>query len=638
MAGHLSYCRTVGAGLGAAFFAACNVYSDPGLQLEPDSGPVDDGGTAGEPTEEPAPDGSTSEGSSPADDGSPEMADAGTDLGSPDAGRVECNVASDCGQDTDCKTYACERQTCTVANAPATKSVSRQVPGDCKTIRCDGMGGEAPPVADDTDLPVDGRECTLDVCTNGMPSNPPVPARTPCAGGTATCLGVICGGCDLPTDCPGADAPCRHRTCVSHACGFMNELAGPAPKQTTGDCHAIRCDGSGGSTDVVDDADLPVDSNACTANLCTNGTPSNPELAAGTPCTGAQGGRCASGAKCAPTFLAVRAGDGTQALSTTSTAAFVERRQIDTGALVKTIALPIAANGNQRPLSLSGLTAREGVISLSVDGRYASLLGYATPPGATTSVSTSPTASVNRVVGRIDARDNVDTSTALTTAFTSNNARAAVSVDGTAFWAAGAGSGAAAGLHYIAFGTAGGTQVSALPASLRSATIFGGRLYGASSDTPYIGVFTIGDGLPTTSGATATLLPGVNTPQPYQFVLFDRAAPAGPDTLYVADERAPNGPMPSSGGGIQKWTFNGAVWTNVATFNLDASGATLGVGMRGLAAAAWENAVMLVAISADASANRIFLYVDDGKTQNPKATLLATAAANTVYRSVSLAP
>ena len=60
-----------------------------------------------------------------------------------------------------------------------------------------------------------------------------------------------------------------------------------------------------------------------------------------------------------------------------------------------------------------------------------------------------------------------------------------------------------------------------LPASLRAAVIFAGQLYGASSDVPYTGIFAIGKGLPTTSGATATLLAGVNTPQPFQFVLFD---------------------------------------------------------------------------------------------------------------------
>src|SRR5262249_46565215 len=159
-------------------------------------------------------------------------------------------------------------------------------------------------------------------------------------------------------------------------------------------------------------------------------------------------------------------------------------RYLDTGALVGTIALPIAANGNNRPLTLSGTTVREGVLSLSSDGRYASMLGYATPPDATPNVATSPTASVNRVVARIDAQGGVDTSTVLTAAFSGNNARFAVTVDGSAFWAGGAGSGAGAGLHYIGFGMVGGVQVLSLPASLRASFLFGGQLYGSSSDVP----------------------------------------------------------------------------------------------------------------------------------------------------------
>jgi hypothetical protein len=551
---------------------------------------------------------------------------------------VACNVAADCGHDTDCATFTCDAHVCAVADAPATKAITAQVPGDCHTIHCDGRGGVAP-MADDGDLPVDGRECTRDVCTNGVPSNPPLAQGTPCAGGTAACNGAICGGCDLPTDCAGTDTACHHRTCPSHVCGVVNEAAGAAPKQAPGDCHTIHCDGSGSSTNDVDDTDLPVDANDCTRNVCSNGVPSNPEEAAGTPCAKAQGGRCATGAKCSPTFLVVRVGSGAAPLTAASTAAFVERRYLDTGALVGTLALPVAANGSNRPLTLSGTTAREGVVSLSSDGRYASMLGYATPPDATPGVATSPTASVNRVVARIDARDGVDTSTVLTAAFSGNNARFAVSVDGSAFWAGGAGSGAGAGLHYIGFGMTGGTQVLALPASLRASFIFAGQVYGSSADSPFAGIFKIGDGLPTTSGAMATLLPGVNVPQPYQFVFFDRdPLVPGADTLYVADDRAPSGTAPTSGGGIQKWTFNGTIWSNVATFNLDTSGAVLTVGMRGLAGAVTGTSVALVAVSADATSNRILSYVDDGVSKNPTPSLLATAAANTVYRSVALAP
>ena len=51
------------------------------------------------------------------------------------------------------------------------------------------MGGVTSSV-DDTDLPVDGEDCTTDVCNAGMPSNPPLALRTACMqnGGT------VCNG------------------------------------------------------------------------------------------------------------------------------------------------------------------------------------------------------------------------------------------------------------------------------------------------------------------------------------------------------------------------------------------------------------------------------------------------------------
>ena len=194
-------------------------------------------------------------------------------------------------------------------------------------------------------------------------------------------------------------------------------------------------------------------------------------------------------------------------------------------------------------------------------------------------------------------------------------------------------------MHYLAFGMTGGAQVLSLPASVRAPFIFAGQLYGSSGDGPYAGVFTVGDGLPTASGAIAALLPGVSVPSPLQFVLFDRnPAVAGPDALYVVDDRTPNGTTPTAGGGIQKWTFDGNIWSQVATFNFDGAGGTLGVGMRGLAGAVTGSTVTLVAVSGENSANRIFMYVDDSSSPNPTPTLLSTAAANTVYRGVGLAP
>src|SRR5439155_247091 len=93
---------------------------------------------------------------------------------------VQCNVASTCtGTDTECHTRTCVSGTCGVNNAAAGTPLSAQDAGDCKTAQCDGTGGVVQ-VAEPTDLPVDGLECTADVCTGSTPSNPPLDAGTVC--------------------------------------------------------------------------------------------------------------------------------------------------------------------------------------------------------------------------------------------------------------------------------------------------------------------------------------------------------------------------------------------------------------------------------------------------------------------------
>jgi len=350
----------------------------------------------------------------------------------------ECNVAANCqGTDDACHHRTCDTNHCGFFNEPAGPAPT-QTPGDCHVIQCDGTGHLTMEI-DNTDVPNDNNDCTQDLCTDGVASNPAVAQGSHCAGGV--CNDSTCVECIVADDCQGTDQTCHHRTCVSNHCGTFNEPVGPAPltAQAAGDCHTIHCDGAGVATNDVDDNDVSDDKKDCTQDKCTNGTPSNPDAAIDTVCREAQGGRCVAAAVCVPTFMVVRVGDGGAGLSNASTAAFVERRHFDTvGALVSTIALPIAASGSNQILTLSGTTQREGFIQLSTNGQFATLLGYVTPPGATANVSSSTQANVKRVIGRIASNDSVDSSTILTPAYDANNSRGAVSVDGTVFWTAGA--------------------------------------------------------------------------------------------------------------------------------------------------------------------------------------------------------
>jgi hypothetical protein len=109
-------------------------------------------------------------------------------------------------------------------------------------------------------------------------------------GGGKTCVNGSCvstaPACTTPADCPATGNECVAATCVSGACGTTN-LGNEhvlSTGQTTGDCKVFVCDGSGGVIAINDDTDAPFDNNICTADVCTNGVPSNPPVLFGTSC------------------------------------------------------------------------------------------------------------------------------------------------------------------------------------------------------------------------------------------------------------------------------------------------------------------------------------------------------------------
>jgi hypothetical protein len=215
---------------------------------------------------------------------------------------VACDTEADC---TDlppsdaCQTRTCDKHACSSVFVAKDTPVPTQTPGDCQSVVCDGAGKQVSK-ADDTDVPVDNNPCTQDVCTSGVPSNPPVPLDPKVAcGNNSFCDGAgNCIGCNAPADCGGASDACKTVTCKSHVCGLDYAAAGtalPAAQQKAGDCQVLQCDGSGNTGSVPDDADLPVDGNDCTQDVCTAGVPSNPPLAVDTAC---KGGVCTAAGAC----------------------------------------------------------------------------------------------------------------------------------------------------------------------------------------------------------------------------------------------------------------------------------------------------------------------------------------------------
>ncbi|MEO7328976.1 MAG: hypothetical protein ABI193_10380, partial [Minicystis sp.] len=494
-----------------------------------------------------------------------------------------------------------------------------------------------------------GADCVTSVCTNNV-----------CV--TATCMDGAKNGTETDVDCGGAICPacaatkaclgpvdcqsgvCTANVCAAPACNDLIKNGGESDIDCGGSC-ATKC-----ALGKVCGAAGDCQSSVCTANVCVaatcmdgakNGSETDIDCGGGTCPTCALGKLCSQNSDCVSntctgtcvsdiTFRVLRLGTGAAALASTATPVFVDAYTITGAAVGAPIALPTAVSGMNRILTMSGTATSEGGLSRSANGSYLTLVGYDAAVG-TASITTSTSAAINRIVGRINGAGVVDTTTRLDASFSGANPRSATSSNGTDIWASGTASpSASGGVWYTTLGAiTGAVQVLSNPSNVRADHIFNGQLYASSGSGTFVNVFTVGVGLPTMAGQMATSLPGMPVaagPSPYSFAFFDRnAAVAGLDTLYVADDRSA-----ASGGGVQKWSFDGTIWTLITTFK----GTT---GFRGLAAVVTGANVTVLAVSTTASANEVLSFVDDGSL-NPLPTSLVTAAANTVFRGIALAP
>ncbi len=319
-------------------------------------------------------------------------------------------------------------------------------------------------------------------------------------------------------------------------------------------------------------------------------------------------------------LVVYRVGDGSAALTPGGTAIFLDE-YTPSGTLVQTITLPTSALGAQRQITASGTATSEGLITRSADGQYLVFAGYDAPLG-TANITSSGSATFNRVIARVAANGSVDTSTALADASSGSNPRAVVSTDGNAMWI----TGGAGGIRATTLGATTSTQVSASVTNLRAAHIFGGQLY-ASSGSGTFRVTTVGAGLPVSTVTTITNLPSFpTTGSPYQFFFADLdAGVPGVDTLYVADD--------TGAANIQKYSLVAGNWTANGSVALSSS--------RGLTATVSGSTVTLYITQG----NSIKKHIDSSGynaaitagTPVDLATAV-TAGTNKAFRGIALAP
>lgn len=315
-----------------------------------------------------------------------------------------------------------------------------------------------------------------------------------------------------------------------------------------------------------------------------------------------------------------RVGDGTAALSSNAAAIYLDE-YTPAGVLVQSVALPVAASGANRPIAVRGTSSSEGFVSVSENGFYFMVAGYEATPGA--AGFTGPATTNPRIVARVDIIGNVDTSTALTDAYSNGNIRAVASDNGQRFWISGT-SLTEGGVRFVA--NVGDTTCvginSGAPSNCRNVGIFDGQLYTTSASTVYLGVCTVGSNLPTTSGQPVTLLPGFPTTggtaaqSAYDYYF------ANSTTLYVADDNT----GPTADGGIQKWTLDVVTgqWSKQYTLRL-----TTGSGCRGLSGFTQNGVTKLWATT---TGNELITVTDTGAAST--VTSLAVATSNTALRGV----
>lgn len=184
-----------------------------------------------------------------------------------DAGQcVGCLTADICpGMDDFCKTRTCTNGMCGFSfTAAGIDLPTGQTTGDCKVLECDNQGNITTSI-ENSDLPIDNKPCTKDVCTAGIPSNPLEAANTPCGGGSICNAAGICqkangGTCSAANDCQSGfcvEGYCCNSACAQNckACnvpGFLGICSTVPAGYADDSCPAPQsCDGTTGASACV---------------------------------------------------------------------------------------------------------------------------------------------------------------------------------------------------------------------------------------------------------------------------------------------------------------------------------------------------------------------------------------------------
>lgn len=294
--------------------------------------------------------------------------------------------------------------------------------------------------------------------------------------------------------------------------------------------------------------------------------------------------------------------------------------------------------GIPRALTQSGTATSEGDISLSADGRYLVLVGY----NATTGTANVSSGTAEAVIASVSSTGSFNTLTSLTRSksFPGGSIRSAASLDGSTFWAAGAGNSTTGSIRYAILGNTNdsGLQISKTVSSARVVNIANGQMY-ASASSGSFRLVTVGTGVPVTSGQVMTNLPGFPTtaydPYAYTFLDLNSNVP-GVDVLYVANLGT------ASVGGLYKYSLVNNSWVANGYLGGNIRGVTGLVNCGGYA-----ELYMTTSLNASSKPTRLNAFTDstgynvsigNGQKKLSNTVLLATAAAKYAFGGVAFTP
>ncbi len=308
-------------------------------------------------------------------------------------------------------------------------------------------------------------------------------------------------------------------------------------------------------------------------------------------------------------LIVLRIGDSTATLASSGDPVFLVEYTTN-GILTNSVAIP---DSGPSSLIIGGTATSEGAISRSANSNFIVMVGYNADYPYTSSLANTASATVPRGIATIDFNGNYNFITNTETAFSGNNIRGGASDGSNNFWAVGA----VSGTIYMGLASPPATVQNAL-ANSEVVQVFNGNLCFSSQKSTPPGIYYFA-GLPTNTAATNLIFATGDSSTAYGFAI-------SPDNsmAYVADGRAV-----SSGGGIQKYTNNGT-WGLAYTL---AAGSTNGA--RGVAVHFGEPPI-IYATTTESSANHLIAIIDTNSSA--VARVLATAAANEVFRGVQFAP